>query len=110
MRGKPPTYLRSQNRPVPVLRANKYPATRVLTLVQLYGYIGLAIILVAEAFLFAGNQFTGRWFTPIVWTGYILFSDALIFRVRGRSLLTTDRVEFLIIIIVSIACWWLFEF
>src|SRR5688572_7037176 len=77
---------------------------------KLYGYIGLAIIFVAEALLFGGNQFAGRWFTPIVWTGYILFSDALVFRVRGRSLLTTDRIEFLIIIIVSIACWWLFEF
>ena len=77
---------------------------------KLYGYIGLAIIFVAEALLFAGNQFAGRWFTPIVWTGYILFSDALVFRVRGRSLLTTDRIEFLIIIIASIACWWLFEF
>jgi hypothetical protein len=77
---------------------------------KLYGYIGLAIILVAEALLFAGNQFAGRWFTPMVWTGYILFSDALVFRVIGRSLLTTDKIEFLIIIIVSIACWWLFEF
>jgi hypothetical protein len=77
---------------------------------KLYGYIGLAIIFVAEALLFAGNQFAGRWFTPIVWTGYILFSDALVFRVRARSLLTTDRIEFLIIIIVSITCWWLFEF
>ena len=77
---------------------------------KLYGYIGLAIIFVAEALLFGGNQFAGRWFTPIVWTGYILFSDALVFRVIGRSLLTTDRIEFLIIIIVSIACWWLFEF
>jgi hypothetical protein len=77
---------------------------------KLYGYIGLAIIFVAEALLFAGNQFAGRWFTPIVWTGYILFSDALVFRLRGRSLLTTDRIEFLIIIIVSIACWWLVEF
>jgi hypothetical protein len=77
---------------------------------KIYGYIGLAIIFVAEALLFAGNQFAGHWFTPIVWTGYILFSDALVFGVRGRSLLTTDRIEFLIIIIVSIACWWLFEF
>jgi hypothetical protein len=77
---------------------------------KLYGYIGLAIIFVAETLLFAGNQFAGRWFTPIVWTGYILFSDALVFRAVGRSLLTTDRIEFLIIVIASIACWWLFEF
>lgn len=77
---------------------------------KLHGFIGLATILVAEVLLFSGNQFVGGWFTPIVWTGYILLVDALVFKVKGRSLLVNDRVELLIIVIVSIACWWLFEF
>ncbi len=76
---------------------------------KLYGYTGLAIILVAEGLLFSGNQLVGQWFTPIVWTGYILFIDALVFRLNGRSLLTTERIEFLIISNISIAAWWLFE-
>jgi hypothetical protein len=75
-----------------------------------HGYGGIAIILGAEALLFAGNQFVGHWFTPIVWTGYILFIDALVYKFKGRSLLTRDRLEFLIVAIVSIAGWWLFEF
>src|SRR5437870_4186041 len=75
-----------------------------------HGYAGAAIIIVAEALLFSRNQFVGHWFTPIVWTGYILFVDALIYKLRGRSLLMTDRLEFLVIAIVSIAGWWLFEF
>jgi hypothetical protein len=74
-----------------------------------YGYLGIAIISLAEAFLFAGNDFVGHWFTPVVWTGYILFIDALVFKSAGRSLLRTDRLEFLIIAVVSIGCWWLFE-
>jgi hypothetical protein len=77
---------------------------------KFHGYIGIAIIVIAELILFSGNRFVGHWFTPIVWTGYILFADALVFKVSGRSLLTTDRVEFLIIAIVSIGGWWLFEF
>ncbi len=77
---------------------------------KLYGYIGLAIILVAEALLFSGNQLVGSWFTPIVWTGYVLFVDALVFRFSSRSLLTTNRLELLVIVVVSILCWWLFEF
>lgn len=77
---------------------------------KLHGYIGLAIVLIAEVLLFSGNQFVGHWFTPIVWTGYILFVDALVYRIAGRSLLATDRTEFLIIAVVSIGCWWLFEF
>jgi hypothetical protein len=75
-----------------------------------YGYVGLVIIVLAEVMLFGGNQFVGHWFTPIVWTGYILTADALVFQLKGRSLLMTDRVEFLIIIVISIGVWWLCEF
>ena len=67
-------------------------------------------MIVAEVLLFAGNQLVGHWFTPIVWTGYILFVDALVHSLSGRSLLKTDRVEFLLIAVISIAAWWLCEF
>jgi hypothetical protein len=76
----------------------------------LYGYLGFLIIVVAEALLFSGNQIVGRWFTPIVWTGYILFVDGLVYAVRARSLLMTDRLELLVIVVVSIGAWWLCEF
>ncbi len=75
-----------------------------------HGYAGIIIIMLAEALLFSGNQLVGHWFTPIVWTGYILFADALVFKLRGRSLLMTDRLEFVSIIVISIGGWWLFEF
>ena len=75
-----------------------------------YGYAGIIVIFVAEALLFSGNETVGRWFTPIVWTGYILFVDALVHRLRGRSLLIGGRSELLVIAIVSIGGWWLFEF
>src|SRR5882762_1603755 len=75
-----------------------------------HGYIGIVIIVLAEVLLFGGNQLVGHWFTPIVWTGYILFADALVYKFSGRSLLMTDRLEFVIIALVSIGGWWLFEF
>jgi len=78
--------------------------------IPLYGYLGVLIIVVAEALLFSGNQIVGRWFTPIVWTGYILFIDGLVYAVRSRSLLMTDRLELLVIVVVSIGAWWLCEF
>jgi hypothetical protein len=77
---------------------------------RLHGYAGLLIILAAEALLFSGNQFVGHWFTPIVWTGFILFVDALVFKLRGKSLLVNNRSEFLIVAVISIGSWWLFEF
>jgi hypothetical protein len=74
-----------------------------------YGWLGLAIIAAAEIALFGGQPLVARWFTPIVWTGYILFVDALAARLTGRSYLTTDRVEGVLVALTSIACWWLFE-
>ena len=74
-----------------------------------YGWVGLGVIGVAEALLFAGEPPVAGWFTPIVWTGYVLFIDALTARLTGRSYLTTDRVEGVLVALASIACWWLFE-
>ncbi len=74
-----------------------------------YGFGGLGVILGAEALLCSGNRVVGEWFTPIVWTGYLLFMDALVARLTGRSYLTTARGELVLVAIVSIAGWWLFE-
>lgn len=74
-----------------------------------YGWVGLGVIGVAEALLLAGEPTVAGWFTPIVWTGYVLFIDALAARFTGRSYLTTDRVEGVLVALASIACWWLFE-
>jgi hypothetical protein len=70
----------------------------------------MAIILGAEIMLFAGNQLIGRWFTPIVWTGYILMIDSLVYYLKGSSLIASGRTELVIIAVISIAGWWLFEF
>jgi hypothetical protein len=75
----------------------------------LHGYAGILVVVVAEGLLFAGSQLVGHWFTPIVWTGYILFVDALVYQLQGRSLLMNDRLEFFFVAIISIASWWLFE-
>jgi hypothetical protein len=74
-----------------------------------HGWVGLAIIAGGEAALVAGSPLVGRWFTPIVWTGYVLFVDALAARLTGRSYLVTDRVDGVLVALTSIAAWWLFE-
>jgi hypothetical protein len=77
--------------------------------VPVHGWIGLTVIGLAEALLFAGSRLVGEWFIPIVWTGYILFADGLLFRLTGSSFLTTRRAELVLIALASIGCWWLFE-
>ena len=74
-----------------------------------HGFVGLAVVVVAEAALLAGQPLVARWFTPIVWTGYVLFVDALAARVSGWSYLTTHRTDGVLLALASIACWWLFE-
>ena len=59
--------------------------------------------------MFAGQPQVARWFTPIVWTGYVLVADALAARLLRRSYVTTHRTDGVLVALVSIACWWLFE-
>jgi hypothetical protein len=76
---------------------------------RLHGWAGLGVVGAAEVLLLAGEPTVARWFTPIVWTGYVLFIDAVAARFVSRSYLTTDRVEGLLVALASIGCWWLFE-
>jgi hypothetical protein len=74
-----------------------------------YGWLGLSVVAVAEVLLFVGQPFVGQWFTPIVWTGYILFADALALRLRGHSLIHDRPREALMLFWISVGCWLLFE-
>ena len=74
-----------------------------------HGWIGLGVILGAEVALFSGHDLVARWFTPIVWTGYVLLADGLAARLGGASYLTTAREEGAGVALASIGIWWLFE-
>jgi len=74
-----------------------------------YGWMGLGIVVVSEILLFARQPFVSVWFTPIVWTGYILFADALVLSLRGHSLIHDRPREALMMAWLSVACWLLFE-
>jgi len=74
-----------------------------------HGWVGLGVVGVAELLLVSREPTVAGWFTPIVWTGYVLFVDALAARFTGRSYLTTNRVEGVLVALASVACWWLFE-
>jgi hypothetical protein len=74
-----------------------------------YGWVGLGVVILAEGLLFAGQPLVAQWFTPIVWTGYILFADALALRLRGHSLIHDRPREALMLTWISVGCWLLFE-
>ena len=74
-----------------------------------HGWLGLVVIGAAEALSWLGHPVVGRWFTPIVWTGYVLFADGLVFSLTRSSFLTTRRSELVLVCLASIGCWWFFE-
>ncbi len=82
---------------------------KVDSLMPVYGYIGLFIIILAEILLFLKVKIIGIYFTPIVWTGYILFIDALNFKVYKSSFIKNRTSEFFIMLPWSIICWLIFE-
>jgi hypothetical protein len=77
--------------------------------VDRHGWLGLAIVVGAEVALLAGHDLVARWFTPLVWTGYVVLVDAVVAARTGRSYLTTERAELVLVALTSIAGWWLFE-
>ncbi len=77
---------------------------------KIHFYIGLVAIAAAEALLFAGVEWVAVFFTPIVWTGYILLVDGIVFKIRGESWIATRTKLFLLMIPLSAAFWYVFEF
>jgi len=75
-----------------------------------YSAVGLLVIGIAEVLMFRKVWFVATFFTPIVWSGYILFVDSLIYMRKGESLIRTRTKEFVLMLPLSIAFWLIFEF
>lgn len=73
-------------------------------------WLGLAIIMGAEILLFSGNSFVVIYFTPLVWSGYIIFVDNIIYQQKRTSLLRQRPKELLFMLPLSILFWLIFEF
>ncbi len=67
------------------------------------------ILIGGQLALVLNLQFEATWHTPIMWTGYILFVDGLLAKLRGQSWLTKRRLEFPFLILMSVLIWLLFE-
>src|SRR3989344_2570 len=75
-----------------------------------YGLLGILLILFVELNFFLEIQPFAHWYFPIIWLGYILLVDALVYRIKQRSLLMNNFKQFLMLCIVSALFWWIFEF
>ena len=80
------------------------------SMLRWYGYMGIALILLAEANFYAVVQPFATWYIVIVWYGYILFVDSLVYKVKKGSLISSYPREFLLIAAMSVPFWLIFEF
>jgi hypothetical protein len=75
-----------------------------------YGLIGILLIIAVEVNFFLKIQPFANWYFPIVWLGYILTVDALVFKLRGNSLISNRFQQILGMFLLSMIFWWSFEF
>ena len=74
-----------------------------------YGIIGLILIAFVELnFILKIQPFADNYF-PIVWFGYILVVDALVYRLKNKSLISNKPKLFFSLIVLSAVFWWTFE-
>lgn len=71
---------------------------------------GCGIIALSTAGLILDLWFFTHFYTPLMWTGYILLLDGINFTIAGRSLILTRTREFLWMLPFSIFFWYIFEF
>lgn len=71
--------------------------------------LGLAIMIVSESATLAGIEPFASWNTPIAWTGFIVFADAIVYRARRNSWLRSAPREFIALALASVPLWIVFE-
>ena len=71
--------------------------------------LGLAITIGSEAATLARIEPFWSWNTPIAWTGFLIFADAIAYRARGNSWIRSSPREFIALALVSIPLWLVFE-
>jgi hypothetical protein len=75
----------------------------------MYGVFGIILLFLSEIFLFKKIDPFYRWFYCFAWWPYILTIDAIIYRLKGNSLIVNRTKEFFLMIPWSIFIWLIFE-
>jgi len=74
-----------------------------------HGFFGIILLLLSEFLLFEKVDPFYSWFYSFAWWSYILIIDAIIYRLRGNSLLLSRTKELFLMIPWSIFVWLIFE-
>src|SRR3989338_6771248 len=75
-----------------------------------YGLLGIFMIIFVEINFILKIQPLNLLAFPIVWLGYIFTIDAIVYRIRGNSLVSSRFNQFLGMFVISAVIWWVFGF
>ena len=76
---------------------------------KIYGILGIIMILFSELNFYFKIEPFASWYFPIIWFGYIFLIDAIIYKLKGHSLIMSRKEQFFKALILSALIWWLFE-
>ncbi len=79
---------------------NKFP---------LYGWIGIILVLLFWYLNWSLDALRTHWGFFFLWLGYSLSVDALVYFKKQTSLLTRNLKQYILLFLISMPCWWLFE-
>ncbi len=75
-----------------------------------YGFVGILIVALAELNFFLKIEPFASWYFPIIWLGFILTVDAIVYKLKGDSLISNRFEQFLGMVVISALFWWIFDF
>jgi len=74
-----------------------------------YGLLGALMIAFAELNFILKIEPFAHWYFPIVWFGYILVIDSIVYKLRKHSLIHNKPKLFALLMLLSASIWWLYE-
>ena len=77
--------------------------------IKIHGPIGVALFCLAAVMLGQGQEPFTTYFYSFAWWSYIMIADALVYWMRGESLIINRTRTFLLMIPLSIFVWCIFE-
>jgi hypothetical protein len=74
-----------------------------------HGILGISLLILSEIFLSKKIDPFYRWFYSFAWWSYILTIDAVVYRLKGNSLILSRTKEFFLMAPWSVFIWLIFE-
>ncbi len=77
---------------------------------NILGVIGLLLLIFSQINVFLKVQPFEKFHFIIIWIGYILFADYLVFKIKGKSWINNNSFAIIGMFIISIPFWKMFEY